>query len=365
MKKILMISVLILFTSCHINRKNNIKGFIITGHIIGAPDSTTVIISNEHYRDSTILLNGRFSFSGKVDEPRKAILQLAKTTESKLIWLENTQITVNGSYDDMPYAKVTGGENQNILNLLFQKQEPILKLGNKYSAILMQGDSLEKSKRDSLIIVYRSLENKLEYVNKKFVNENPSTLESVILLNLNRTRWNRDSVMTMFTKMDEKTRTSKYGVIIEEYLNLSLKPQIGDLYTDFSLKNKNDHTVKLSQLMGNYTLIDFWASWCAPCREENPNLVSLFENYKSKGFNIIGVFMDSDKSLWIKAINDDGLPWDHFIEQSDLMVNNIYLIYGVKFIPDNLLIDKNGIIVARNLRGNELKEKLQMVYGVK
>ncbi len=120
--------------------------------------------------------------------------------------------------------------------------------------------------------------------------------------------------------------------------------------------------VALSQFRGNYVMVDFWASWCGPCRRENPNVVAMYEKYHAKGFNILGVSLDRERGAWVKAIEADGLKWQHI---SDLKGWNSEhaRIYGVTSIPQTVLLDKDGRIVARNLRGDELKQKLVSIYG--
>ncbi len=352
---------LVLISSCQRDhKKKEVVGYEISGQITNAPDSMSVMISNLKFSDSTIAVNGKFSFVGNVDAPQKAGLSL-NSIKHKSFWLENAQITITGDYDNLEYAEFTGGENQRIANLLWDKQKSIRKLMVKLDSRL-KDNSLEKLKRDSIQDAYRYLRNKLDDIDKKFVKENPNTLESVIKLGVRRSKWNKDSVRTIFSTMNKATQNTEFGILISEYLKLSTNPQIGDRYIDVSLKNTDDETVNLSQLTGTLTLIDFWASWCIPCREENPSLVELFEKYNNNGFNIIGVSMDADKSKWLKAIEDDRLPWDHLIDLGGLDSNNIFLLYDVRFIPDNLLVDQDGIILARNLRGGVLEKKLKEIF---
>jgi len=362
MKKILFVLILFFAASCQRQHKEDKIGYKINGEIKNAPDSISVIISNEHFRDSTILINGKFSFSGITDAPRKIILTLEKASKRKIFWLENTQITIQGDYNEFEFAELSGGENQKILNVLANQKKPIRKLLNKYASQL-ENRSLDKFTKDSIANICRDLLKELEDIDEKFVKKNPNTLEGVIKLAVKRVQWNRDSVKTIFSKMNEEIRNTEHGIIISEYLKQPTNPDVGDSYIDVSLKNTNDEAIKLSQLTGTYTLIDFWASWCVPCREENPNLKELFKKYDDKGFNIIGVSKDRDKSKWLKAVEDDGLPWDNVNDVGDLLSNNIFILYDVRFIPDNLLLDQDGMIIGRNIRGDDLKDRLQILYG--
>jgi thiol-disulfide isomerase/thioredoxin len=113
---------------------------------------------------------------------------------------------------------------------------------------------------------------------------------------------------------------------------------------------------------GKYVLIDFWASWCGPCRAENPNLVKVYNDFKDKGFDIFGVSLDTDRKSWLKAIKDDNLTWHHV---SDLKgwENSAAQVYGVRAIPANVLLDKDGYIIGKNLRGEDLRKKLEAVFA--
>lgn len=135
---------------------------------------------------------------------------------------------------------------------------------------------------------------------------------------------------------------------------------VGDVATEINLPNPNGEYVKLSSLRGKYVLVDFWASWCGPCRRENPNMVHLYQKYKDKGFTIYGVSLDMDRASWIEAIAQDRLTWT---QVSDLAYWNSIVVpkYGISGIPATVLIDKEGKIIAKDLRGPELDAKLQEV----
>ncbi|QLG46617.1 TlpA family protein disulfide reductase [Costertonia aggregata] len=275
--------------------------------------------------------------------------------------MENSKINIRGDYNYLEIAKVTGGENQEILNIRNSRKKHVLKAMNDYSAQL-KDNTMEKSQKDSIYATYKILAEELQDIEKQFVKDYPNTLEGVILLGVKRASWNRDTVSNIFAGMNKEIQNSEAGILISEYLKSSPAPQVGDKYIDFTLKNTNNETFILSQNLGTYTLLDFWASWCIPCRKENPNLIELYNKYHKRDLQIIGASMDREKSDWLKAVKDDKLPWPNVIDLVGPQSNNIFFLYDVRYVPDNLLLDENGIIIARNLRGEALKKKLQLLY---
>ncbi|NLR80716.1 TlpA family protein disulfide reductase [Chitinophaga eiseniae] len=149
---------------------------------------------------------------------------------------------------------------------------------------------------------------------------------------------------------------------IEKAEVIARKTGIGAVAMDFVQNNANGKPVKLSDYRGKYVLLDFWASWCGPCRAENPNVLDNYERFHAKGLEILGVSLDDKKDAWIKAIKDDGLEWAHV---SDLKgwKNEVAKEYNIRAVPSNFLIDKEGKIVAVNLRGEELTSKLEQIFG--
>jgi len=135
---------------------------------------------------------------------------------------------------------------------------------------------------------------------------------------------------------------------------------VGKQAIDFTQPDANGNTISLSSFKGKYVLVDFWASWCAPCRKESPNLVKAYEKYRSKNFEILGVSLDQNKEKWLKAINDDHYTWTQ-VGDIKGWENAAAREYGIQGIPFNVLLDPNGVIIARNLRGEALEKKLEEI----
>ncbi|MBD0368365.1 MAG: TlpA family protein disulfide reductase, partial [Flavisolibacter sp.] len=162
--------------------------------------------------------------------------------------------------------------------------------------------------------------------------------------------------------LDNSVRNSSLGKAVAENIAFNKVGAVGTEALNFTQNDVNGQPVSLSSFRGKYVLIDFWASWCKPCRMENPNVVKAYQKFSNKNFTILGVSLDQEKEPWIKAIEKDKLSWT---QVSDLKFwsNEVAVLYHVQGIPQNFLVDPNGKIVAKNLRGQELEAKLCELLG--
>jgi peroxiredoxin len=240
--------------------------------------------------------------------------------------VENKPMILNGTKADFKNAIVTGSESENLSQTLSK-----------------QVGTLHGSERQKLEM--------------EFVKNNPSSIVSIQILSVYSTRWGKGKTAELFDKLSQENKNSAYGKKIANYIRLNKEPKIGEQFADFEMSDPNGKSKKLSDLKGKTILLEFWASWCGPCRQENPNLVKTYQKFKPKGFEVFAVSLDQEKESWLQAIEKDSLNWENV---SDLKGddNEASLIYGINGTPDNFLIDHNGEIIGRNLRGDELNEKL-------
>ncbi|MDP4205751.1 MAG: TlpA disulfide reductase family protein [Bacteroidota bacterium] len=342
------------------------NSFTINGTMSGSAEKKiyfTVQEGRSAKTDSVDLQNGKFTLTGQVNDLAAVFILSNKTRgyDNRMIYVEkNDKLTFSGDIKSLYKAKVTGSVLNEEYNKFIENTvdaNPIrIAAMEKYIGLKRTGD------RDPAKM--KEVENKMEQYDKKmtaeaekFIRNNTNSKLDLLLL--------RDYFMYSDSKLEElfkllnpalKTNSS-FANAIETQIKLTSISKIGIMAPDFTLNTPEGKPFTLSSLRGKFVLIDFWASWCSPCRGENPNVVKAYQTFKDKNFTILGVSLDSNKSNWIKAIEDDHLAWDHV---SDLQgwKNAVAVLYGIYSIPSNILLDKNGKIIAKNLRGENLIKTL-------
>ena len=321
---------LILLATISYSQKND-STFSLVGKTNNLENGTVLYLKNnlsEKIIDSTIVTNNQFKFNSKILKfPIRALLFNKEFSQRRDIWLENNTMFFDASDSNFKNATITGSQAESLSQRLYENTAKL---------------SYEER-------------NELE---KKFVKENPNSIVSAFILSVFSRDWGKDFSKEYYEKFAIDIRKSEYGERISNFITLNGDIKIGDKYSDFEMKDKDGNSQKLSNLLGEeVTLLEFWASWCAPCRKENPNLVKTYEKFKSKGFKIVAISLDKEKDKWSGAIKKDGLQWSNFCD-FEVWESKASLIYGVYEIPDNFLINKKGEIIARNINGEELNKKL-------
>jgi peroxiredoxin len=350
---ILLSSVLV---SCDDEKTSTSNSFKIIGSVGNIPDSSIVILqANNINLDSALVLNEKFELTGKLDEPANAFLFIPSTNDYGFLWVENAEIIFNAESGNFLNAKITGSQTQVENDKLLVKESLIITKRDSLENLLYGGKTNLGSDviRKELNELQKDL--KQEYIS--VIKNNPASYVSAFILNVYKTTWGKEQVEPLYQAFNEKIKYSSYGQSIKSYLELNVIPKVGDKYADFESTDTNSKTVKLSDIKAKAVLLDFWASWCFPCKEENKNLVKVYSDYKKYGFEIFGVSGDNKKESWLEVIKKDRLIWTNVFD-GEGTDSKPFLIYDINGIPDNFLINSEGIIVARNLRGNELRKKL-------
>lgn len=347
------------------NKSSGKSAYTLTGSITGLDSGWVYLYHPEKNReipDSTLIQNGQFEFKGSTDQPEFVLLGYEQFGQKRFplgFFLEGGNISLHGTVDSLFKAEVVGSRAQEEYKKFNELRRPIeekqKKLYEDYQMAAMSGDS---QKAENIQKEYESLEAENKNLVSQFVKDNPNSYVSAFQL-AQTFAYDIDptTVEPLYNGLHEKVKSSYFGQAIKKSLDAAKTTAIGSKAPDFTLNDINGNPVSLSSFKGKYTLIDFWASWCGPCRVENPNVVKAYHAYKSKGFEILGVSLDEKKDKWEQAIKHDNLDWP---QVSDLKgwESSVAALYEVRAIPMNFLLDKDGKIIAKNLRGEQLLKKL-------
>lgn len=337
------------------------KTFTITGNISGLPDGDVQVkpLQGDQPIATGTAKAGSFTLKGSVTEPALYWLVLGKN-QPQYIFLENGNIKITGSLKDINNLKVEGSNSHKEFMEFQTVFNPIFAELNNISGQVQQAPD---QKRNELIRQYTAAVGKLNAEVNRFVsNKKSSYVSPFLLFTTAQVAESPAELQRRFNLLDDKVKNSESGKNLANYISYMNVGSVGSQALDFTQNDTAGNPVSLTSFKGKYVLVDFWASWCKPCRAENPNVVKAFDKYKAKNFTILGVSLDSNKDSWLKAINADKLSWTHV---SDLQQwnNAVAVLYHVQSIPQNFLIDPNGKIIARDLRGEDLERKLAELLG--
>jgi peroxiredoxin len=368
MKKLLagsiMIAVLLSFISC---KTKITDGYTINGTISGADTGWILLKKREEGKmitaDSLQIKEGKFTFTGKVEMPEMYYLKLMNMDGALPFFIENTAITMTVYADSIDKSVVTGSATHDAFTA-YQKEESVynLKMEELYGEYMTAKEANDSVSLKKVEANYDSVQNAQSVFTKEYILKNGKSVVAAYLAISNAYAYKLEDLQAINKAMDPAIANSVYVKKLAEREALLIKIQPGQPAPDFTMNDTTGKPVSLSSLKGQVVLVDFWASWCGPCRAENPNVVAAYKKFSSKGFTILGVSLDTDKEKWLQAIAKDGLVWQHV---SDLIGwdNAAAKQYGVMSIPANFLLDKEGKILATGLRGEDLEKKLEEVLA--
>jgi thiol-disulfide isomerase/thioredoxin len=365
MKKIVVaIVVLGLLVSCN----SAPEGFVVNGELRGEIENGTKVFlkTTDSLRramveiDTTMVENGLFTFSGATDVPQLYYIFIDGVSGNAPIILENGDIQFKAQKDSLTFADLKG-TLQNELFMSYLEESRTLS-----SMSRSMNDEFRKANaaRDTASVMalreeYLELQERAKNYELDFVKENPNALISALVLEkfLNAKTIPVKEIDSIFQTFSPEIKSTGPGKRIVELLKTAKATAIGNKAPEFSGPNPEGNQLALNDVKGKITLIDFWAAWCKPCRMENPNIVSVYQKYKDKGLNVVGVSLDRKKEDWLNAIESDGLEWNH-ISNLQYFQDPIAQMYNVNAIPAAFLLDENGVIIAKDLRGAALEEKV-------
>lgn len=363
---LLIISFFLIIFNISAATAQEISSFTVKGSVDTVPHSTYYVnyyISDSTVRDTISLdKDGNFNLRGESSEPLVITLAVENKYDKDILgnyllyrfWVEPGKETY--------FKGLSGAGNQVVRNSHTQQLMETLDAQKKVLSS-KRWELWRKIKDNNSTAIKRSYDAVLKQVEQKdiqFIEDHPDeyyaayVLYTYIYSNSNFYSQGKH----LFNKLTTRIKRTKLGASIQLKLDEQRIVQLGETLPDFSAQDTLGRTVNLSDFRGKYVLVDFWASWCVPCRRENPNLVKIYEDYKAKGFEIVAVSLDDRRDEWIKAIEKDRLNWFHVSDLAGPKKSALAKQYSIEGVPDNFLLDREGKIIGRNLRGNELREKI-------
>ena len=316
--------------------------------------------------DSTVVRKGRFNFSSQVNEIDVNFITIKDKTSNIPFILESGRIDMKVYNDSLDASQIEGSRSNDDLNSYRSKTKSIVSSLNKIANEIQIANSLG----DNLLVVdlqnqYREKQTELLNFELDLAKNNNGSYLSVLMLEklINEKTIDIKTAKELTASYNPEILNSRVGKILVEKVNAPTDPtSIGEIAPNFEGPSPTGEVLNLSDLKGKVTIIEFWASWCRPCRVENPNLVRLYKEMHPKGLEIVGVSLDRTKASWLRAIDDDGLIWNH-VSNLKFWQDPIAKLYNIRAIPASFIIDQEGRIIDKNLRGAQLAARISQILN--
>ena len=337
------------------------QGILINGDLKNLPDSTVVTLldgmGNKEVA-STKAMGGKFVLKSTTKFTSIFIVGFSGLPAKLPLFISNDKVVITGDLQMPNTIQYQGSASHSVYQSYMSVMNPKMEAYFK-NLSAVQGEKNEKSK-DSLSQIAENQSKDLifTYENMSRINKTSPVTTFFLFQYANIFPTVKDQLSTYYDMLQGDAKTGPFADIITKTLAASSFGKIGSVMPNFTQNDVNGKPVSLASFKGKYILVDFWASWCGPCRAENPNVVKAYNEFKNKNFTVLGVSLDKEKAQWTKAIVEDNLTWYHI---SDLKYwsSAAVPLYGIEGIPYNVLVDPQGKIIATNLRENDLHIKLQ------